>query len=217
MPTMGKVLVRKPDGVASSATANDVTNKRDGCSSDNDYLIDEIACMIYNSSETSKARAAAALNNKPSDREETCLAQNRVPSTSEVQKDVTTACRLSNTQVNQQSESERGGSGEKRKASVVNGIERVKGRCSHEGCTSQVQEGGVCIKHSTKVKLCSHEGCTNQIKQGGVCWRHGARAVCSKICSTDGCTKLAQKQGVCIRHGAKFSGGSKGIPQSSSR
>ena len=196
MPTMGRMLVRKPDGVAPSATANDVTNKRDGCSSDNDYLIDEIARMIYNSRDTAKARAAAAANNTPSD-EETCLPQNRVPSTSEVKKDVTTACRLSNTQINQQSE--RGGSGEKRKASVVDGIERVKGRCiSHEGCTNQVQKEGVCIKHSTKVKLCSHEGCTDQAKLGGLCFQH------VYYCNHEGCIKVVVKKGgVCIEHGTK--------------
>ena len=30
------------------------------------------------------------------------------------------------------------------------------------------------MKHGAKVKLCNSEGCTNQVQKGGVCCRHGA-------------------------------------------
>jgi hypothetical protein len=47
--------------------------------------------------------------------------------------------------------------------------------CSAEGCTNQVQNGGVYMKHGAKVKLCSAEGCANQVQIGGVvCMKHGA-------------------------------------------
>ncbi len=49
-------------------------------------------------------------------------------------------------------------------------------QCSKEGCSNQVINGGVCIKHGVKRKKCSFEGCTNQaVQQGGVCIRHGAK------------------------------------------
>ena len=60
MPTMERVLVCKPDAVASSlATAiqsKSESNTSDDEDSDSD---DEIGRMIYNSSRTAKARAAA--------------------------------------------------------------------------------------------------------------------------------------------------------------
>jgi hypothetical protein len=34
-------------------------------------------------------------------------------------------------------------------------------RCSHEGCTNHVVNGGVCTRHGAGRKTCSHEGCTN--------------------------------------------------------
>jgi hypothetical protein len=46
--------------------------------------------------------------------------------------------------------------------------------CSAEGCTNQVQNGGVCMKHGAKVKLCSAEGCTSRAQGGGVYKKHGA-------------------------------------------
>ena len=63
---MERILVRKPDGVASSAN---VFSKPDTeCSSDDDSDSDEeLGRMIYNCSQTAKARAAAeAANNTPS-------------------------------------------------------------------------------------------------------------------------------------------------------
>ncbi|KAK1732685.1 hypothetical protein QTG54_016662 [Skeletonema marinoi] len=75
-------------------------------------------------------------------------------------------------------------------------------RCSKEGCTNQIINGGVCVRHGAKVKLCSNEGCLNHTKKGGVCFRHGAK-VKRKLCSSVGCTNYVQRNGVCIRHGAK--------------
>eukprot|EP00986_Skeletonema_menzelii_P004450 scaffold1518_cov113-Skeletonema_menzelii.AAC.2 len=77
-------------------------------------------------------------------------------------------------------------------------------RCSIDGCTNQAQNGGVCIRHGAKVKvyvyLCSKEGCTNHVINGGVCMRHGAKV---KRCSSEGCTNIVVQGGVCMRHGAK--------------
>ena len=44
------------------------------------------------------------------------------------------------------------------------------------------------------------DGCTNQVQKGGVCMRHGA-SYTKKTCSREGCTNLVQKGKVCIRHG----------------
>ena len=41
------------------------------------------------------------------------------------------------------------------------------------------------MRHGTKVKTCSHEGCTNQARNGGVCIRHGAKQNKRKTCSHD--------------------------------
>mmetsp|Transcript_8884 Transcript_8884/g.16273 ORF Transcript_8884/g.16273 Transcript_8884/m.16273 type:complete len:82 (+) Transcript_8884:380-625(+) len=41
-------------------------------------------------------------------------------------------------------------------------------KCSHEGCTNQVVQGGICVRHGvtwTK-RICSHEGSTNNVKKG---------------------------------------------------
>ena len=74
-------------------------------------------------------------------------------------------------------------------------------RCSSEGCTNKVVQGGVCVKHGAKAKRCSSEGCTNIAQKGGVCKRHGAK-IEPKKCSSAGCTNQARKGGVCRRHGA---------------
>jgi len=57
-------------------------------------------------------------------------------------------------------------------------------RCSHEGCTNHVVNGGVCT---------SHEGCTNYyVVEGEVCVRHGdgAKLTSAKVrtCNNEGCT-----------------------------
>ena len=56
--------------------------------------------------------------------------------------------------------------------------------CSQEGYTNQVVKGGVCTKHSAKVKkyTCSNEGCTNRVAEGGVCTRHGVKV---KTCTNN--------------------------------
>ena len=53
------------------------------------------------------------------------------------------------------------------------------------------------MKHGAKVKRCSREGCTNQVVEGGVRIRHGAK-VKVKLCSKEGCTNQAQRGGVCV-------------------
>ena len=77
---------------------------------------------------------------------------------------------------------------------------RVRKRCSAEGCTNNIQNGGVCFRHGAKKKPCSVDDCTNQVVNGGVCIRHGAKV---KLCSVDNCTNYAKKGGVCVQHGAK--------------
>ena len=58
---------------------------------------------------------------------------------------------------------------------------------------------GVCIRHGAKVKTCSHEGCTNNVQNRGVCIRGAKRS--TKTCSHVGCTNNVQKGGVCYSHG----------------
>ncbi len=75
----------------------------------------------------------------------------------------------------------------------------AKRECRHEGCTSHAVKGGVCIRHGAKMKRCISDGCANQAVKGGVCIKHGAKR---KLCSVEGCTNHAKKGGVCRRHGA---------------
>ena len=42
---------------------------------------------------------------------------------------------------------------------------------------------GVCVRHGAKDKRCSHEGCTNKVRQGGVCIQHGERQLEDDCCS----------------------------------
>jgi len=72
--------------------------------------------------------------------------------------------------------------------------------CSHEGCVNQAKKGGVCVRHGAKQKTCSYDGCTTIALVGGVCTRHGAK---KKTCSHDGCTNIAKNTGVCVSHDAK--------------
>ena len=75
-------------------------------------------------------------------------------------------------------------------------------RCSADGCSSHIVNGGVCMRHGAKMKLCSSEGCANYAKNGGLCIRHGAK-VARKLCNREGCSNQAVRGGVCVRHGAK--------------
>ena len=38
-----------------------------------------------------------------------------------------------------------------------------------DGCTNNVQNGGVCIMHGAKIKRCSTEGCTANVAQKEEC------------------------------------------------
>ncbi len=81
--------------------------------------------------------------------------------------------------------------------------------CSADGCTNQVKQGGVCIRHGAKVKRmeCSVDKCTNPVQKGGVCTEHGAKhGAKRKLCSSssEGCTNnYVQKGGVSVRYGAR--------------
>lgn len=71
--------------------------------------------------------------------------------------------------------------------------------CIVEGCTTQSQSGGLCVKHGGKVcKICTVEGCTSHAKIGGLCCKHGG----NRLCSHEGCTYQVVNNGVCIQHGA---------------
>ena len=56
---MERVLVHKPDAAASSSAIVETNKDASASSDDDDDSDDEIGRMIYNSSETAKARAAA--------------------------------------------------------------------------------------------------------------------------------------------------------------
>jgi hypothetical protein len=47
--------------------------------------------------------------------------------------------------------------------------------CSHNGCTKQAHNEGVCITHGAKTNQCSHEVCTKQVVRGGMCKSHAHR------------------------------------------
>eukprot|EP00984_Skeletonema_dohrnii_P026989 scaffold16414_cov92-Skeletonema_dohrnii-CCMP3373.AAC.4 len=52
-------------------------------------------------------------------------------------------------------------------------FERLKPKkCSAQGCTNIVVNGGVCITHGATKKKCSAQGCTNYAHTGGKCKKH---------------------------------------------
>ena len=63
---------------------------------------------------------------------------------------------------------------------------KIRKKCSAEGCTNQVQKGGVCKAHGAEVKRCSFEECTNQAQKEGVCITHGAKREKKRQYSTEG-------------------------------
>jgi len=77
---------------------------------------------------------------------------------------------------------------------------RVRRKCTIEGCTNRVVQGGLCIAHGAKRKQCAHPGCTKNVKKAGLCSTHGPAR---KRCEHPGCTKVAVQGGKCISHGAK--------------
>ncbi len=77
---------------------------------------------------------------------------------------------------------------------------RTRRKCSIEGCTNRVVQGGLCISHGAKRKLCGHPGCTKHVKKAGMCSAHGPPR---KLCEFDNCPKVAVQGGRCIAHGAK--------------
>ena len=58
--------------------------------------------------------------------------------------------------------------------------------CSNEGCTNQVINEGVCLRHGANVKrkTCAvKKDSTNQIVKGGVCCKHGAKVKNGYCCN----------------------------------
>ena len=77
---------------------------------------------------------------------------------------------------------------------------RVRRKCTVDGCSNRVVQGGLCISHGAKRKQCKHPGCTKNVKKAGLCSTHGPAR---KRCDAEGCTKVAVQGGKCIAHGAK--------------
>lgn len=77
---------------------------------------------------------------------------------------------------------------------------RVRRKCTLEGCSNRVVQGGVCISHGAKRKLCSVDGCMKGVKTAGRCSAHGPPR---KRCCIDGCMKVAVQAARCIAHGGK--------------
>ena len=157
---------------------------------------EELATLIYKTSKTAKARAAAAAKGK-----------SRTNASSLVRR---TAARKRSF-ANQDDGASTGPPRKKRSVDNAAKVRSEHGRneavkkkhgyeCSAAGCTTKARrKGGVCVRHGAKLKLCSSEGCTNQAKTGGVCRRHGAKR---KQCGSEGCTNIALKSGLCTKHGA---------------
>lgn len=75
--------------------------------------------------------------------------------------------------------------------------------CKHpSGCTNQVVNNSLCVKHGAVIKRCSTANCTNYAQVGGVCTRHGAKKKI-KLCLAEGCQNQVRNGGVCRRHGAR--------------
>ena len=51
---------------------------------------------------------------------------------------------------------------------IRHGAKKKKKRYSSDGCTNQVIQGGVCLRHGAKLKLCINEGRANNAQRGGV-------------------------------------------------
>mmetsp|Transcript_4082 Transcript_4082/g.5869 ORF Transcript_4082/g.5869 Transcript_4082/m.5869 type:complete len:710 (+) Transcript_4082:160-2289(+) len=77
---------------------------------------------------------------------------------------------------------------------------RIRRKCTMEGCTNRVVQGGLCISHGAKRKTCKHPGCNKNVKKAGLCSTHGPAR---KRCEQGGCSKVAVQGGRCIAHGAK--------------
>ena len=146
---------------------------------------DDVAVLIYRESQLRKAEAAVAA----SERKMTSSAastHNRMSSRKKIQ--VVNQDDTSTIKSHKASKRKRLSLSEAKEGPIRKKVDRRKYKkiCSADGCTNQVVNGGVCIKHGAKVKRCSKEGCTNYAINGGVCRRHGAKL---KRCSKEGCAK----------------------------
>ena len=138
---------------------------------------EDLAVLIYKSSKTAQARAAAA--DKIKKKETLAASATSKPKSSKNPK----------RKLHSSSSS----------SSAVEKPARKRRTCPVQGCTNQVVNDGVCIKHGANVKQCSIDGCTKNSLKGGVCWKHGA----NEQCGIAGCTNKVRNRGVCIKHGAK--------------
>lgn len=77
---------------------------------------------------------------------------------------------------------------------------RPRRRCTVQGCSNRVVQGGLCISHGAKRKPCGYLNCPKFVKNAGMCSAHGPRR---KRCLIEGCEKAAVQNGTCIAHGAK--------------
>jgi hypothetical protein len=77
---------------------------------------------------------------------------------------------------------------------------RIRRKCTMEGCSNRVVQGGLCIAHGARRKTCQHPGCSKNVKKAGLCSTHGPAR---KRCEHEGCSKVAVQGGRCIAHGAK--------------
>eukprot|EP00543_Licmophora_paradoxa_P001500 CAMPEP_0202441598 /NCGR_PEP_ID=MMETSP1360-20130828/1127_1 /ASSEMBLY_ACC=CAM_ASM_000848 /TAXON_ID=515479 /ORGANISM="Licmophora paradoxa, Strain CCMP2313" /LENGTH=651 /DNA_ID=CAMNT_0049056659 /DNA_START=148 /DNA_END=2103 /DNA_ORIENTATION=- len=77
---------------------------------------------------------------------------------------------------------------------------RIRRKCTIDGCSNRVVQGGLCISHGAKRKTCKHPGCNKNVKKAGLCSTHGPAR---KRCEVENCSKVSVQGGRCIAHGAK--------------
>ena len=82
-------------------------------------------------------------------------------------------------------------------------LKRVRSRitqltCSHEGCMKKAEQiDGVCRRH----RQCSHQGCTSFVQVGGLCMSHNPNKRLSYFCKVEDCSSKSQYKGLCAMHG----------------
>jgi len=71
-------------------------------------------------------------------------------------------------------------------------------RCSHKGCTSFAQKGGMCKGHKafcvSSKGICGYPECTKEVYKRGKCAEHD-------LCNHPECTKRVLVRGKCRMHG----------------
>ena len=90
--------------------------------------------------------------------------------------------------------------GERRTGEKGRKSRRVRRKCTIDGCTNRVVQGGVCVAHGARRKICHHPGCDKAVKLAGFCSAHGPAR---RKCDAEGCTRVAVQGGKCLSHGAR--------------